>query len=252
MSICPFCWRERRGVTLGLGTWTGRFRCDSGKIQICPCRSWLLALASLQASLRVYPRASQQKRMTMNRRCDHGQQIPRLRKEACFHHDSASHDGVTVRRVFPGGPGNMELDPLHALRRRRLSPEAVVHALRVLIGTAPLSLVRFGCIIIAFPRCVNRQRKFWRKLQNDRGTEPRPMAVCTPARRAARRAGAVSGQARRPAVRRREIRTTTLVRANRAMALGMTIRLLNISVSSHTRSLEARVPRKMNTRARTE
>ena len=46
--------------------------------------------------------------------------------------------------------------------------------------------------------------------------------------------------------------TTTPVRANRAMALGMTIRLLNISVSSHTRSLDITVPRKMKTRAMTE
>ena len=43
--------------------------------------------------------------------------------------------------------------------------------------------------------------------------------------------------------------TTSAVRAKRPMALGMTIRLLNISDSSHTRSLEARVPRKTNTRA---
>ena len=43
--------------------------------------------------------------------------------------------------------------------------------------------------------------------------------------------------------------TTSRVRAKRPMALGITIRLLNISDSSHTRSLEARVPRKMNTRA---
>ena len=43
--------------------------------------------------------------------------------------------------------------------------------------------------------------------------------------------------------------TTRRVRPKRPMALGMTIRLLNISDSSHTRSLEARVPRKMNTRA---
>ena len=42
---------------------------------------------------------------------------------------------------------------------------------------------------------------------------------------------------------------TILVRANRAMALGMTIRLLNISVSSQTKSLDIRVPRKINTRA---
>ena len=32
-------------------------------------------------------------------------------------------------------------------------------------------------------------------------------------------------------------------RATRAMALGMTIRLLNISVSSHTRSLDIMVPK---------
>ena len=75
--------------------------------------------------------------------------------------------------------------------------------------------------------------------------------VCPPAGCSGGRAWGC-GQARRPAVRRREIWTTTPVRANRAMALGMTMRLLNISVSSHTRSLEARVPRKMNTRARTE
>ena len=165
----------------------------------------------------------------------------------------ALHTGsVTVRRVFPCGPGNGKPDQFPALRRRRLSPEAVVHALRVLIGTAPLSLVQFGRYYIRFSACVNRKSNFWRKLQKNGGTGPGSMAVCTPARRAARRAGAWSGQDRRPAVRRREIWTTTPVRANRAMALGMTMRLLNISVSSHTRSLEARVPRKMNTRARTE
>ncbi len=43
--------------------------------------------------------------------------------------------------------------------------------------------------------------------------------------------------------------TTIPVRANRARALGRTMRLLNISVSSHTKSLPVRVPRKMNTRA---
>ena len=43
--------------------------------------------------------------------------------------------------------------------------------------------------------------------------------------------------------------TTILVRANRAMTLGMTMRLLNISVSSHTRSLLIMVPIRMNTRA---
>lgn len=192
------------------------------------------------------------KRMTMNRRCDHGQQIARLRKEACLHHDSASHGGVTVREVFPRGPGNAQPDQLCALRRYGLSPETVVHALRVLISTAPLSLVQFGRYYIRFSACVNRQSNFWRKLQKDGGTGPGSMAVCAPARRPFGRAGAFCGQDRRPAVRRREIRTTTPVRANRAMALGMTMRLLNISVSSHTRSLEARVPRKMNTRARME
>ena len=43
--------------------------------------------------------------------------------------------------------------------------------------------------------------------------------------------------------------TTMPVRANSASALGRTMRLLNISVSSHTKSLPVRVPRKMNTRA---
>ena len=43
--------------------------------------------------------------------------------------------------------------------------------------------------------------------------------------------------------------TTIPVRANRAMTLGRTIRLLNISVTSHTKSLPDTVPRKMNTRA---
>ena len=42
---------------------------------------------------------------------------------------------------------------------------------------------------------------------------------------------------------------TMPVRANSASALGRTMRLLNISVSSHTKSLPVRVPRKMNTRA---
>ena len=42
---------------------------------------------------------------------------------------------------------------------------------------------------------------------------------------------------------------TMPVRANRARALGRTMRLLNISVSSHARSLPVRVPRKINTRA---
>ena len=46
--------------------------------------------------------------------------------------------------------------------------------------------------------------------------------------------------------------TTILVRAKRAMALGMTMRLLNISVSSHTRSLLMTVPRNTNTSAMTE
>ena len=45
--------------------------------------------------------------------------------------------------------------------------------------------------------------------------------------------------------------TTMPVRANRAMTLGRTIRLLNISVTSHTKSLPDTVPRKMNTRAMT-
>ena len=60
-----------------------------------------------------------------------------------------------------------------------------------------------------------------------------------------RRRGVLSGSSRRATL------TTTLVRANRAMALGMTIRLLNISVSSHTRSLDIVVPRKMKMRATT-
>ena len=47
------------------------------------------------------------------------------------------------------------------------------------------------------------------------------------------------------------ILTTVPVRAKRAMALGITIRLLNMSVSSHTRSLDMRVPRKMKARAMT-
>ena len=42
---------------------------------------------------------------------------------------------------------------------------------------------------------------------------------------------------------------TIFVRAKRAMTLGMTMSWLNISESSQTRSLEARVPRKMNTSA---
>ena len=45
--------------------------------------------------------------------------------------------------------------------------------------------------------------------------------------------------------------TTRLVRANSATALGMTMRLLNMSLSSQTRSLDIIVPRKMNTSART-
>ena len=45
--------------------------------------------------------------------------------------------------------------------------------------------------------------------------------------------------------------TTRLVSANSAMALGMTMRLLNMSLSSQTRSLDIIVPRKMNTSART-
>ena len=43
--------------------------------------------------------------------------------------------------------------------------------------------------------------------------------------------------------------TTIPVSANRAMTLGSTIRLLNISVSSQTKSLPDTVPRKMNTSA---
>ena len=81
------------------------------------------------------------------------------RKEGRSRHDSASHGGVTVRRVFPCGPGNMAPDQLHALRRYSLSPEAVVHALRVLISTAPLSLVQFGGIICPCPLSVNRKVK---------------------------------------------------------------------------------------------
>ena len=42
---------------------------------------------------------------------------------------------------------------------------------------------------------------------------------------------------------------TMPVSANRAMTLGSTMRLLNISVSSHTKSLPDTVPRKMNTSA---
>lgn len=49
--------------------------------------------------------------------------------------------------------------------------------------------------------------------------------------------------------RNKPIQFTILVRANRAMTLGMTMRLLNISVSSHTRSLLIMVPIRMNTRA---
>ena len=45
--------------------------------------------------------------------------------------------------------------------------------------------------------------------------------------------------------------TTMPVRANKAMTLGRTMRLLNISVTSHTKSLPDTVPRKMNTRAMT-
>ena len=43
--------------------------------------------------------------------------------------------------------------------------------------------------------------------------------------------------------------TTIPVSAKRARVLGMTIRLLNISVSSQTRSLETSVPMKMKARA---
>ena len=42
---------------------------------------------------------------------------------------------------------------------------------------------------------------------------------------------------------------TMPVRANSAMTLGRTIRLLNMSVSSQTKSLPETVPRKMNTSA---
>ena len=45
--------------------------------------------------------------------------------------------------------------------------------------------------------------------------------------------------------------TTIPVSANRAITLGSTMRLLNISVTSHTKSLPDTVPRKMNTRAMT-
>ena len=43
--------------------------------------------------------------------------------------------------------------------------------------------------------------------------------------------------------------TTMPVRANRAMTLGSTMKLLNMSVTSHTKSLPETVPRKMNTSA---
>lgn len=99
-----------------------------------------------------------------------------LRKEACFHHDSASHGCVTVRRVFPCGPGNAQPDQLRALRRYGLSPEAVVHALRVLIGTAPLSLVQFGGIIAPAGCPVNREMGilavFLKKVSGDSWAEP--------------------------------------------------------------------------------
>ena len=45
---------------------------------------------------------------------------------------------------------------------------------------------------------------------------------------------------------------TILTRANMAMALGMTMSWLNMSVSSQTRSLERTEPRKMKTRAMME
>ena len=44
---------------------------------------------------------------------------------------------------------------------------------------------------------------------------------------------------------------TMPVRANSAMTLGRTMRLLNMSVSSQTKSLPETVPRKMNTSAMT-
>ena len=43
--------------------------------------------------------------------------------------------------------------------------------------------------------------------------------------------------------------TTKPVNAKSAMVFGMTIRLLNISDNSHTKSLDASVPKKMNANA---
>lgn len=150
----------------------------------------------------------------------------------------ALHTGrVTVRRVFPYGPGTDNRTSLSALRRRRPSPTAFVQALGgVLIVTAPLSVVHFGVLYLPGAGLSTDTGKFVK-----------------PARRSRRGAGELWGNFHpfTALPRRWAMATTTEDRAKRAMALGMTMRLLNRSVSPHTRSLDMVVPRKRKTRART-
>ena len=100
-----------------------------------------------------------------------------------FLHDSASHGSVTVRRVFPVDPGTRNRTSPHALRRRRLSPEAVVLALRVLFVTAPLSLVQFASIIAPSCIAVNGIVKFQRILDQEPGNAAVPVQFAPERRR---------------------------------------------------------------------
>ena len=164
--------------------------------------------------------------------------LPDLEKGRAVSSMIALHTGrVTVRRVFPCGPGTDSRTSLSALRRRRPSPTAFVHALGgVLIVTAPLSVVHFGVLYLPWAGLSTDTRKFVK-----------------PARGRGGEMGKLWGNFHRFSAlpRRWAMATTTEDRAKRAMALGMTIRLLNRSVSPHTRSLDMVVPRKMNTRAST-
>ena len=157
--------------------------------------------------------------------------------KGCFLHDSASHGACD-------SPQGIPLRPRHRQPDQLICPSAATpfpHGLCPCLGwgthrdRASIS-GSFWRIISPLGRFVNGYQKICQTCPGERRGNGKTMGKFSPFQRLARRWA---------------MATTTEDRAKRAMALGMTIRLLNRSVSPHTRSLDMVVPRKMNTRAST-
>src|SRR5699024_3328948 len=104
------------------------------------------------------------------------------------------------------------------------------------IGTAPLSVVHFGVLYLPRTSLSTENGIFGKPARGRGGGTGKLWGICHLFTALPRRLAMV---------------TTMEDRANRAMALGLTMRLLNRSVRHHTRSLDMVVRRKMNTRAST-